>query len=297
MSMLRPAATVLLIRPGSEGAFQVYLVQRHPRAGFFGGAFVFPGGAVDAEDCAPDVLATIPEATQRRCARLMATSPSQAVGLFVAACREVFEEAGVLLAAPRAQGAWPRADELAAGREALHQGRATFAELLGRWQVQLTLEELWPWAHWITPSVEPKRFDTRFLVARMPAHQQASIDAREAVDCRWLSPAAALAAYQSGDIVLPPPTFRILEELDAFLQAADGADFGALVEALERRVVLPIQPKIGQYQGDMAILLPWDRAYGDTAGDALTPEPAYPDAWRHGPSRIVLRKGRWRSEP
>jgi 8-oxo-dGTP pyrophosphatase MutT (NUDIX family) len=192
-----------------------------------------------------------------------------ALGFVVAAARELFEEAGVLLARGAARQAVV---------ERLRAGEAFVDALL---DLRLDVEGLVPWAHWVTPSVEQKRYDTRFFVTRLPAGEDAVLDERESTELVWLRPADALAGAARGEVVLPPPTVRHLEDM------LPHAEPGALLDFARQRLIAPIQPKISDAP---AIVLPWDADYDATPGEPGRPGP-HPMA--QGPSRLVLEDGRW----
>lgn len=262
---LRDAATVILLRGATQT--EVYLLKRHQKSGFMAGAHVFPGGKLDPED----VRAAAQLLSKEACLACLealdptpsrALTPEQAGGLYLAAIRETFEEAGVLLA----QGATdfdPKAlrKELQAG--------APFGELLAQHGLTPDLDALVYWAHWVTPSVEPRRFDTRFFVARMPAGQEASIDAHEAVEARWMAPKAALGAHAEDQIFLPPPTLRTLEELAEL-------DFDAVRGRAGAMVMEPILPKLVADSRGFAIVLPWDPEYTALEGEGWAARPRGP---------------------
>lgn len=174
----RPAATVIVVREGPQGP-QVLMVERAAAPDQYGGAWVFPGGRVEALD--------------------EALHPGQAHP--VAAIRECFEEAGILFAYDRlgqlVDGAHPDFAALAAQRLALAEGRLTLADLCGRHGLRLAPDRLRHFAHRITPLARPKRFDTHFYVAPLPPGQQAETDGREIVGHDWLRPAEALASGET----------------------------------------------------------------------------------------------------
>lgn len=180
------AATVLLLRDGVNG-LEVLMITRHAEAVFAGGALVFPGGRLDAEDSAPELL--------RRCRAVAGVDDAQ-MALRVCAIRETFEEAALLLA--RAQGSEQlltgEAVKAVVARLTAKLGRAPdFTELVTEGALELATDLLVPFAHWITPKVRPRRYDTYFYLAPVPPHQEALHDGREAVDSVWVSPAQAAA--------------------------------------------------------------------------------------------------------
>jgi 8-oxo-dGTP pyrophosphatase MutT (NUDIX family) len=270
----RDAATLILLRPGARAPFEIFLVKRHARSSFMASAYVFPGGKLDDADAEPAVLARAVGRSPEQAARALAEpdAPTRAVALYVAAIRETFEEAGILLADVDS-GA-----DLAAARTQLAAG-ASFAEVLASLDARLRLDQLVPYTRWITPVVEPRRFDARFFLAVAPAGQTGSHDAHETTDAAWLSPAAALAEVAAGTIQLPPPTLRTLEIL------AEATSLAALLDETARTPPPYVDPLFRQEGEQIMLVLPGDPAHG-------TPQRALP-----GPTRFVLEGGRWWSRP
>jgi 8-oxo-dGTP pyrophosphatase MutT (NUDIX family) len=152
--------------------------------------------------------------------------------------------------------------------------------------------DLVPFARWITPSFEPKRFDARFFVAAAPLGQTARHDAVETVDHLWATPAEMLERQQRGELKLPPPTIRTLEDLAEF------TDVAALLDWARARPLVPIMPKLAQLgeSGEtLAIVFPWDPEYASLAGEGLPIDSNHPQA--RPPSRLILREGRWWGRP
>lgn len=203
----RLAATVLLLREGAAG-LEVFMVVRHQQIDFACGALVFPGGKLADGDSDPRVAA--------RCSGIEGLAPEQ-VALRVGAIREAFEECGVLLARPRGSVGLigpERLDGLGARyRRPLDRGEIGIAELLEAEDLVLACEALVPFAHWITPSFMPKRFDTHFYLAVAPPEQIAGHDGRELVDSVWLRPADAIAAAAAGTRTIVPATLLNLRKL------------------------------------------------------------------------------------
>jgi len=262
---------VLVLRPGvGDAAFEVFMVRRHGKSGFMAGAHVFPGGKLDDADGSDAILdRCIGLTAEEAAARLGESDGRRALALHVAAIRETFEEAGVLIA----DGA--DAVELADARQKLHDGTFSFERFVIDADLQLRLSELQPQARWITPEVEPRRYDTHFFLARAPRKQDASHDAIETTAGEWLSPTVAIAKMDAGTIQLPPPTLRTLQ----VLEASTTVD-AAFADAASRKPPT-IMPVFHDDDGTFVLALP---------GDPKHPvkERAFP-----GPTRLVLEGGRW----
>jgi 8-oxo-dGTP pyrophosphatase MutT (NUDIX family) len=219
------AATVVLLRDGRDG-LEAYLQLRPMGMGFAGGLWVFPGGRVDAGDRDPGVDGRWAGPSPAVWAERLGLPVAEARGHVVAACRETLEEAGLLLASPA-----PPAGELAAARRELLAGSAGFAELLARLGVRLDVDRLRYWAWWVTPEVEPRRYDTRFFVAGLPDDAVVTAHLAEVERERWLPPAEAAADQ---DLPMLPPTRYTLRDLAAFgtVEAALAAGTGRHVERI-----------------------------------------------------------------
>jgi len=197
----KPAATVVLLRDGDRGP-EVLMLRRNGRSDVLGGAYVFPGGKLDAQDTESQLLeragAPAPALHARLCEPGLEVGV--AAGFFVAACRETFEEASVLLARGADAGLAERACFRA--REGIG-----FGAMLAEFGLELASDALMPWTRWITPRVPAmmnKRFDARFFVAALPEGQQARHDDHEATESVWMTPRAALERYRRREIVLAP---------------------------------------------------------------------------------------------
>ena len=240
----RDAATIVVVRAAGHGdgtGVEALMLRRTAAMKFAPGAYVFPGGSVDQGDYDAEVGWQGPSPAEFG-ARFDAP-PAVAQALVCAAVRETFEEAGVLLAgAPGGPLADPSGPSWEADRLALTAGELTLARLLSARGLVLRADLLVPWARWITPEGEPRRFDARFFAAALPDGQQAVGHAAEADHVTWLSPAAAIAAAKSGEIMLMPPTATTLNDLAA-AAAAGGGLAGVLaarpaIEAVRPRIVL-----------------------------------------------------------
>jgi 8-oxo-dGTP pyrophosphatase MutT (NUDIX family) len=261
----RDAATVVLLRDGEEhGSIgpEVLMVKRNRGASFMADAHVFPGGRLEESDGGDFAFA---------------------------AAREAFEEAGVLLAVDEQGRAADNLDPawLEAGRIAVGKGEVSFNDLLAQKRLQADTSGYLYFARWITPPTEPRRFDARFFVARVPPRQEALADhAGEVVDFRWDTPARFLEAQARGEIQLPPPTLWHLTDLSQFEDVED-----ALAWA-RNRTVIPVRPKLTAIDGVVMIVLPWDPDYA--AIPVAEGEPLAPDSPVAGPiTRYVLHDGHW----
>jgi 8-oxo-dGTP pyrophosphatase MutT (NUDIX family) len=255
----RPASTVVLLRegpasgspgadqPAGRGAPEVLLLRRHKRSGFAAGAWVFPGGIVDPQDrdAALPVLCDgpSPEAWARR---LGMDDPAEAFAYVVAAVREAFEETGILLA--RADvGADPQRDAaearhaVVAHRDALLAGTTSLREIAAEHALRYATDEMVYVAHWITPEPEPRRYDTRFFLAPLPAGQECVLHEPELVEARWLTAAEATAQFEAGELSMLPPTVHTLRRLAAF------ASLPELLAALRDEPVPVILPRMRQH--------------------------------------------------
>ena len=288
---IHDAATVVVVRDEGD-PFQIFMLRRHGGHEFMANAWVFPGGRLDEADCSPQIAEFIPDLDPGEAARKLGgdLDGQVALGLHVAALRETFEEAGLLLAR-RADSGDPLVfgdpelrehfDEL---RGAVDSADLTMFELCRREGLLLEAEGLAYLAHWITPDFESRRYDTRFFAALAPAGQVASCDDGETTQGAWTSPQGAIERYRAEEILLAPPTLRILEELSAFSSPDE------LFDNLRRRDIPPtILPHPHPLEsGEIALLLPGDPEYptGDPKLAAATPI-------EEGVTRIVRRGDQW----
>jgi 8-oxo-dGTP pyrophosphatase MutT (NUDIX family) len=246
---VRAAATVVLLRPTeklrpSEGtrprdeSFEVYVLKRATTM-VFGGLYAFPGGGVDASDR--------PETIRTDWPARLGLPDDEAHAVVGAAARELFEEAGVLLAGAQDQVDRTVGDVSAADweadRAAVQARELTMTELLARRRLRLRDDLLFPWARWITPEFEPKRFDTWFFVALLPEAQTARDVSGEADRTTWISPAAA------DGLAMLPPTRSMLNDITAYEKIAE------VVAASSRRdAATPVMPRVELTEDGGALL-------------------------------------------
>ena len=237
---VQPAATVMLVRDASGrrgGSLEVLMLRRHPESVFAADAWVFPGGRVDEGDRVVGAPIALGPSDAEASAAL--GLPSGGLSYWVAAARECFEEAGILLARHPDTGAWLDAStewsaaRLARHRRDVHAGVTSLGAVLESEGLVLDLSGVHYVSHWITPPGRTaRRFDTRFFLAEVPPDQVASHDATETVESLWASPAGALERGAAGEITLLIPTIANLKALARFSSTAQ------LVAAASGPVVL-----------------------------------------------------------
>jgi 8-oxo-dGTP pyrophosphatase MutT (NUDIX family) len=234
---------VLLVRDGPEG-IEVFMATRHGKSSFMPGALVFPGGSVDEDDSHPSLVADEFEDAHFR----------------IAAIREAFEEAGILLA--RAGEALIGPDRLTSledgYRQGLCRGEVAFPDMMAAEALTPALDLMIPFGHWITPNVRSKRFDTRFYLARAPEGQVGAHDQRELVDSRWVRPEDALAERDEGKIQL---VFATRANLGRLAESRTVED--ALAAARMRRII-PVQPELFDAPRGKSLRIPAEAGYALT---------------------------------
>ena len=233
---VRDAATVLLVRDGERG-LEVAMLRRRLESGFVPGAYVFPGGALDAEDRDPRWGDRCDGHDDVSASAVLGTADG-GLAYWVAAIRECFEEAGLLLARRADGGALGvdvdpgTAERFARHRAGVDAGRVDLLDVVAEEDLVLPVGDLHYFARWITPEPAPRRYDTRFFVGRAPADQVLRHDGDETIAALWARPADALARFAAGDFELIRPTEHSLEILndypdaDAVLAAAAARPLG-----------------------------------------------------------------------
>lgn len=248
----RPASTILLLRDDADQReIEVFMMVRHYEIDFNSGALVFPGGSVDKGD-----LEIIERSELYSGGEGLDTA---SLSFRIAAIRETFEESGILLARPKGSKALvdaARAREIEAiSRAALCDGKTSFLNVLADNGLWLALDELVPYAHWITPEGMPKRFDTWFFLAAAPPDQLGAHDGRESTDSIWVSPREALAGGETGRFKLPFPTTRNLIKL-----GKQPSVKAALDEARGKEVVT-VMPVMTKLNGGRQLRIPPEAGY------------------------------------
>jgi 8-oxo-dGTP pyrophosphatase MutT (NUDIX family) len=271
-------ASTLVVARDAPGGVEVFFVERQ-KAGFLGGAVVFPGGKLDEGDLDPEweLATTAPRSTPVP----IAADATALRGLAIAACREALEEAAIL---PIAGDALTHEDLLAL-RSGLASGTATFRALLSARGLRLDLASLHPLARWITPVAESRRFDTRFYLFVSDGATTGAHDEHETTASFWARPSDVLERYEANLLLLAPPTHRTLQVLAPARTTADAIAIAAAscLDPICPRVVPHRDP--GAAGDTMALVLPGDPEHDVSA--VRVP----------GASRYVLRDGRFRPEP
>lgn len=234
---VKPAATVMLIRDAESSGIEVFMMRRTTKAAFAGGMYVFPGGAVDAEDSSYEI----------------------------AAIRECFEEAGVLLARDRS-GTHLRFDDpllaerFTTYRHDVHEGRCSMTKVLVDEDLTPATDELHWVSHWVTPFGEIRRFDTRFFVTATPRDQEPLHDDKELIDSLWVTPSSALSRSRQGELLMLPPTtvnLKFLSDHDSVASVLHSA--GSIGQPTRVLPKIRLKP-----DGTMdALLMPGDSGYDD----------------------------------
>ena len=266
---VREAATVMVVRDGADG-IEVFMLRRSLTSVFVGGAYVFPGGAVDEADRHSDLEAV--------CAGRSDAEASEALGLdggglayWVAAIRECFEEAGLLLAY-RDDGSIVTLSDpeviarFAGYRSTVHSGEQRLVDVCADEGLTLAVDRLFYFSHWITPLGSPRRFDTRFFIAAAPEEQVGLHDDRETIANTWIRPADALRQHAEGEFQMITPTIRNLEAIGRFATVDE-----LLAAAAAVQDVPAIMPRVVHEGGEdygSRIVLPGDPEY-DRASERL----------------------------
>jgi 8-oxo-dGTP pyrophosphatase MutT (NUDIX family) len=279
---LRDAATVMLVRDAEDGegrpTIEVCMLRRNLASEFVAGAYVFPGGSLDPEDFGPEAEALCQGRTDAEASAVLGVD-SGGLAFWVAALRECFEEAGVLVARPAGDGVNGRrhlldtTDPAVAGRfadyrDAVNQQRTGLLDICRQEGLVLAADEVFYVSHWITPELAPRRYDTRFFITVAPPGQIASHDDGETIANIWIRPADALADNLAGEIELLPPTIANLGNLQ------DYRTTGEVIEWASQVTDVPTVLPIVVIEGDQVLILrPGDAGYEEALADRLASGP------------------------
>ncbi|HEX9774349.1 MAG TPA: NUDIX hydrolase [Actinomycetota bacterium] len=246
----RDSATVVIARDGSDGV-EVFMLRRHLNSDFVGGAYVFPGGKLDDADRDP-ALAELIDGWDEDLTRAEGGDEATARALVLCAIRETFEEAGISLA--RGSDGTPvrldDAERWLAYRRALQSGEESTLAGARRFGIRFGADFVRFWSRMVTPVQSPKRFDTRFYVARMPEGQTPLHDEVETTESAWVRPAEAVARARAGEFAIIFPTRWTLESL------MSAATTGELFASARGRSAEPVTPQLVMADGEVRIRLP-----------------------------------------
>jgi 8-oxo-dGTP pyrophosphatase MutT (NUDIX family) len=241
----KDSATVILVRRGQGKTPEVFLARRHASQSFMAGVYVFPGGQLEASDAdiAETKLLSVSDGFQPH--TLLQDSKltrDMALGFYICAIRETFEETGVLFARNASDNSIDFGNAIiqarfAAYRQPLNEGKITLAEIIRQEDLVVMPELLTPYSHWITPEIVPQRFSTRFFLAEFPHGQKVVTDKDELTSSLWVTPGEALQMYTAGKISMMPPTLKTLEEMAEFCAMDE------LFAAARNRKIYPVLPQ------------------------------------------------------
>jgi 8-oxo-dGTP pyrophosphatase MutT (NUDIX family) len=267
MVAIKDAATVMLVRDDASGALEVFMLRRNLQSDFVGGAYVFPGGGVDDHDRLANLEAVCEGRTDAEASGQLGVDAG-GLAFWVAAIRESFEEAGVLLAYDGPDlirfDEPDRAARFVAHRAEVDRGANRLIDVCRAEGLRLAVDTMYYFSHWITPEGPTRRYDTRFFVARAPAGQVPLHDDREVIANLWIRPSEALAAHRAGEFEMIFPTVRSLIAIERFASADD-----LLAAAAAIGEVPTILPRIVEDQGGVRIVLPGDPGYDDLVSASL----------------------------
>lgn len=282
----RNASTVIVLKEADPEGFEVFLVKRNEKSAFMGSNFVYPGGTIDTHDGDPEILSYCkgisPDETER-----------ERLPFLIGAIRELFEEAGMLLAYdehgnPFAIHEAETKERFNNYRDLLHKRQTTLAQIAKDERFFFALDQLHHFAHWITPEARPLRFNTHFFVARYPEGQKASADETETTDGTWMTPRRALEENLNGTLVLSPPTLKTLEDLLLF------RTIGQVIASAHKSDKSPILSLLLNISSQEFLVFPWDQEYERfKTGDTCCPlEHGRPSILSDNSSRIIIKDGR-----
>jgi 8-oxo-dGTP pyrophosphatase MutT (NUDIX family) len=292
----RKAATTILLRNKEPEGFEVFLLKRHEKNSFMGGNYVYPGGRVDREDGSLEMCSFSEGVTLEEAQMILgrAISPEESVAHWIAGIRELFEEAGVLLAYDQQgkllqlKGREER-ERFLRYRESLQKNKISICEMARKENLRFALDQLHYYAHWITPEARSERFDTRFFLTRYPLGQEATHDQKETTAGAWLTPQKALEENLTGEVVLSPPTLKTLEDLSRFENIEE------IFHSLKKEDIQPILPILTKISDHPLLVFPWDAEYeifqkGQIPSPVNHGRPSQPG---DNTTRLLMREGRW----
>ena len=292
----KKAATVILLKDKEPEGFEVFLLRRHEKNSFMGGNFVYPGGRVDRNDGSTEIGSLSRGMTFEKARRILGgmLTQEESFAYWIAAIRELYEEAGVLLACDRTGKPLDlrnrdERERFLHYRELLQNRKINISEIAQKENILFALDQLHYYAHWITPEARPERFDTYFFLARYPSGQEASHDQKETTAGAWLTPQKALEENLTGDVILSPPTLKTLEDLSRFRSIED------LFHSLKKEDIQPILPILTKISNSPVLIFPWDADYDIfKKGEIPSPgNPGHPSQPGDNTTRLLMQENRW----
>jgi len=292
----KKAATTILLRNKEPEGFEVFLLKRHEKSSFMGGNYVYPGGRVDREDGSLEICSfsrgITPDEAQEILGR--AISPEESFAHWIAGIRELFEEAGVLLAYDQKGKLLQlknreQRERFLHYRESLQKDKKSICEIAQKENLLFALDQLHYYAHWITPEARSERFDTRFFLTRYPLGQEATHDQKETTAGAWLTPRKALEENLTGEVVLSPPTLKTLEDLSRF------ESIDEVFSSLKTNDIGPILPVLTKVESGALLIFPWDPEY-EIFQKGQIPSPIHHGRPTHpgdNTTRLLMRENRW----
>jgi 8-oxo-dGTP pyrophosphatase MutT (NUDIX family) len=290
------AATVILLRDKEPEGLEVFLLKRHEKSSFMGGNFVYPGGRVDRDDGSLESCSLSKGITFEEAQKILrgTFSPEESFAHWIAAIRELFEEAGILLAYDQSGNLFQfknrdEKEKFSNYRVLLQKGGITICQIAQEEKLLFALDQLHYYAHWITPEARSERFDTRFFLARYPLGQEASHDQKETTAGIWITPRKALEENLKGEAILSPPTLKTLEDLSRFKTIDE------VFTSLRNREFQPILPILTKISSGPIIIFPWDPEYeifqkGEIPVHLDHGQPSQPG---DNTTRLILKEGIW----
>ncbi len=292
----KKAATIILLREKESKGLEVFLLKRHEKSSFMGGNFVYPGGRVDRNDGSLEICSLCKGITPEEAYQIFGESipPDESFAHWVAGIRELFEEAGVLLAYDQSGNPFilknpAERERFLNYRNLLQKDKLTICQLAQEEKILLALDQLHYYGHWITPEARSERFDTRFFLARHPIGQEATYDQKETTVGIWLNPKKALEENLRGEVILSPPTLKTLEDLSRFKSIDE------VFNSLRKKEIRPVLPILTKISGDPLIIFPWDPEYEIFQGGEISVhiDHGRPSQPEDNTTRLILKEGRW----
>lgn len=292
----KKATTVILLKDKEPEGFEVFLLKRHEKSSFMGGNFVYPGGRVDRDDGSLESCSLSKGITLEEAQKILGgiTSPEESFAYWIAGIRELFEEAGILLAYDQSGNLFQfknrdEQEKFLNYRVLLQKGGITICQIAQEEKLLFALNQLHYYAHWITPEARSERFDTRFFLAHYPLGQEASHDQKETTAGVWITPRKALEENLKGEAILSPPTLKTLEDLSRFKSIDE------VFTSLRNREFQPILPILTKISSGPLIIFPWDPEYEiyQKGEIPVHSDHGQPSQLSDNTTRLLLKEGIW----